>query len=137
MTAHEPGGAPRRRSWRAASAGLIAAGGLLGLSGVAVSAASTHAGGGSLGQTAGTFLLLHAAVVLAVAALVRSLPRPAVLVVAAAVLTLGTIVFSGDLALSGIWGWRPFPPAAPIGGGLLLVGWVTMVAGATSALESA
>lgn len=136
MSAAETGGAARPR-WRAASSVFVSTGGLLGLLGVAVSAASTHVGGGMLGQTAGTFLLLHAAVVLALAALIRSLTRPAVLVVAASVLTLGVIVFSGDLALAGFLDWRPFPPAAPIGGGLMVIGWLTVVIGGLSMREPA
>lgn len=126
MMADAPGDAPQGRPWRRASAGLVSAGGLLGLSGVAVSAAAAHAGGGSLGQTAGTFLLLHAAAVLALAALVRSLARPAVPAVAGLLLTVGVILFSGDLVLAGVWGWRPVPAAAPIGGGLLMAGWIVV-----------
>ena len=118
-----------RRLWRAVSAGLISTGGLLGAAGVAVSAAASHVGGGSLGQTAGTFLLLHAAAVLALAALVRSLDRPTVLAVAGAMLAVGVTLFSADLVASGFWAWRPFPPAAPIGGGLLLIGWILVAVG--------
>lgn len=129
MIAQETGAAPQRRSWQAASAGLVTAGGVLGLAGVVVSAASSHVGGGALAQTAGTFLLLHAAAVLALAALVGSVARPAVLAAAAVTLTAGVILFAGDLVLAGLWGWRPFPPAAPIGGGLLLIGWIAVAAG--------
>lgn len=119
----------RSRPWQAVSAWLIVASGLLGLGGVAVSAASSHAGGGPLGQTAGTFLLLHAAVVLGIASLVTSCPRPAVLAVAGGCLTLGVALFAGDLSLAGLGGLRPFPLAAPIGGGLLLIGWLMVVIG--------
>lgn len=136
MMAQETGAAPQRQAWRAASAGLIAAGGVLGLSGVAVSAASTHAGGGPLGQTAGTFLLIHAAVVLALAALVRSVPRPALLVIAGTVLSAGVVLFAGDLVLSAFWAWRPLPAAAPVGGGLLLIGWIAVAGGGALARNS-
>lgn len=129
MIVERPVATPHRRLWRGVSAGLVSTGGVLGAAGVAVSAAASHAGGGSLGQTAGDFLLLHAAAVLALAALVRSLARPTVLALAAAMLAVGVILFAGDLVASGFWGWRPFPPAAPIGGGLLLVGWVLVAIG--------
>lgn len=125
----DPGPAPRRGLWEAVTAGLVFAGGVLGFFGVAVSAAASHAGGGPLGQTAGTFLLIHAAVVLAIASLVERATRPLMLAAAGACLTLGTGFFAGDLVLAGFWGVRPFPPAAPIGGGLLLVGWLMVAAG--------
>ncbi len=122
-----PDPAPRLRP--AITAGLSSAAGVLGLSGVAVSAAASHAGGGPWGQTAGTFLLLHAAAVLALAGLVAISARPAVLAAAGVCLTLGVGLFAGDLVLAGFWGLRPFPPAAPIGGGLLLVGWLAVAVG--------
>lgn len=125
----DPGSAPRRGLRRAITAGLVSAGGVLGFCGVAVSAAASHIGGSALGQTAGTFLLIHAAAVLAIASLVELATRPVGLVSAGAFLTLGTGLFAGDLVLAGFWDLRPFPPAAPIGGGLLLVGWLMVAAG--------
>lgn len=122
-----PDPAPRFRP--AATAGLAVAGGVLGLSGVAVSAAASHAGGGPLGQTAGTFLLLHAAAVLALAGLAAISARPAVLSAAGACLALGVGLFAGDLVIAGFWGLRLFPAAAPIGGGLLLFGWIAAAVG--------
>ena len=114
---------------RRASAWLVGAGGFLGLAGVAVSAAASHVGGGALAQTAGTFLLLHAAAVLALAGLVLVTGRPMLLAAAGLCLTVGVGLFASDLVLAGVWASRPFPPAAPLGGGLLLIGWLLVVLG--------
>ncbi len=114
---------------------LIAGAGLLGLGGVAVSAAATHAGGGSLASTAGQFCLLHAAVVLALAAALRREGASKGFALAAILLLVGTIVFAADLALAGFTGRRPVPLAAPIGGTLMMAGWVlTAFAGLAEAL---
>ena len=103
---------------------------LMGAGGVALAAASTHAGGGDLGHTASEFLILHAAALLGVAASVRaSAPRRAGrLGIAGAGLALGTLLFSGDLASRAFEGAKLFPFAAPIGGSLTILSWLALAA---------
>jgi uncharacterized membrane protein YgdD (TMEM256/DUF423 family) len=103
---------------------------LMGAAGVAIAAAATHAGGGEMGRTAAYFLILHAAALLGVTACARSfVERPSAafaLLIAAACLGLGTIVFSADLAVLGFSGARLFPMAAPIGGSAMILGWLAL-----------
>jgi uncharacterized membrane protein YgdD (TMEM256/DUF423 family) len=102
----------------------------MGASGVALAAASTHAGGGELGRTAAEFLVLHAAALMGVTAAARSgSPRRARrLFMAGAGLTLGTLLFAGDLAKLAFTGSRAFPFAAPTGGSLMILSWLALAA---------
>jgi len=105
---------------------LLAA--LMGAGGVALAAASTHAGGGDLGRTASEFLILHAAALVGVAANARSAtgPRTMRLIAAGAALALGTLLFAGDLSSRAFAGERLFPFAAPAGGSLMILGWIAL-----------
>ena len=105
---------------------LLAA--LMGAGGVALAAASTHAGGGELGRTASEFLVIHAAALLGVAANARSAAGPRVmrLVAAGAALALGTLLFAGDLSSRAFAGGKLFPFAAPAGGSLMILGWIAL-----------
>ena len=107
---------------------LVAA--LMGAGGVALAAASTHAGGGDLGRTSAQFLILHAAALLGAAALARaSTPRRAGrLLVAGSGLALGTLLFSADLAQRAFAGAKLFPFAAPMGGSLMILSWLALAA---------
>jgi uncharacterized membrane protein YgdD (TMEM256/DUF423 family) len=40
---------------------------------------------------------------------------------------LGTVLFSGSLYALGLGGSVPVPGAAPIGGGLLMIGWAALM----------
>lgn len=100
---------------------LTVAGGLCGAAGVALSAASAHAGGGNTG-TAASFLLMHAGAFLAVG-LARS-SRP--MRIAASVVLVGLVLFAGDLLMRDFAGTRLFPMAAPAGGTLMIVGWIAV-----------
>jgi len=104
---------------------LIAFGGLSGAGGVALSAASAHGGDANL-ATAGTFLLIHAAALLAVGLA----PRGRVMAVGGFVLFAGLAMFAGDLAARHYFGSRLFPMAAPAGGVLLIAGWLIVAASA-------
>jgi uncharacterized membrane protein YgdD (TMEM256/DUF423 family) len=100
---------------------------LMGAGGVALAAASTHAGGGDLGRTASEFLVLHAAALLGVAANARSPgPRMTRLIAAGAALALGTLLFAGDLSSRAFAGERLFPFAAPAGGSLMILAWIAL-----------
>jgi uncharacterized membrane protein YgdD (TMEM256/DUF423 family) len=110
---------------------LAALAGLAGLLGVAVSAAAAHAGGGTSLDTAGRFLLIHAAAMLAVASALRAalLARP-LGTLAGFLMAAGTALFCGDLARRGFQGAALFPMAAPVGGVLLMSGWFMLAAAA-------
>lgn len=99
--------------------------GLLGTAGILVSAAAAHLGGTSVATTGGLFLLLHAAAVLGLAPLAGHADGGRY-VMAGLLLVVGAACFSGDLALAGLYGWRPLPLAAPIGGLLLIAGWLVI-----------
>src|SRR5215211_2412424 len=98
---------------------------LAGLAGVALSAAAAHSPGGPLLDTAARFLLIHAAALLAVAALVGSgSVAPRLGSVAGLVVLFGLALFCGDLVRRAYAGVALFPMAAPAGGLLLMAGWV-------------
>ncbi len=109
---------------------LAAIAALLGAAGVALAAASTHAAGGELGRTASEFLILHAAALLGISAHARTLVKGAgVTLLAGAALALGTVLFSGDLAMRAFEGEKLFPMAAPIGGSLMILSWLALALG--------
>ena len=43
---------------------------------------------------------------------------------------IGVVLFSGDLTSLDLFGRRPFPYAAPIGGTLTIIGWLAVAASA-------
>jgi len=101
---------------------------LMGASGVALAAASTHAGGGELGRTAAEFLVLHAAALMGVTAAARKAsPRRARgLLAAGTALAVGTLLFAGDLTKLAFTATRLFPFAAPTGGSLMILSWIAL-----------
>ena len=103
---------------------------LMGAAGVALAAAATHNGGGEIGQTAAYFLILHAGALLGLTACARAngadAPFARALLLAGACLGLGTIIFSGELAVLAFTGARLIPMAAPIGGSLMILGWLAL-----------
>ncbi|PTE12161.1 DUF423 domain-containing protein [Mesorhizobium helmanticense] len=104
---------------------LVLAGGLSGAAGVALSAAAAHLGGAFVG-TAASFLIMHAPVFLAVGLLGAS----RILRTGSFVLLVGLVLFSGDLLARDFVGSRLFPMSAPIGGTLLIGGWLVIAASA-------
>jgi len=101
--------------------------GLMGLSGVALAAASSHGGDTHFLGNASTMCLAHAPVLLALY-LGHATFRTATL--SALTLGLGTILFAGDLVSRHYLGDRLFPFAAPAGGSLMMLGWLLVAAGA-------
>jgi uncharacterized membrane protein YgdD (TMEM256/DUF423 family) len=92
--------------------------------------------------TAGAALAAHGRVegsFLAIAAAVAFVHAPALLALGlagsglrlralpVALMTLGTLLFSGDLASRALLGGRAFVNAAPTGGSLLILGWLSLV----------
>ena len=103
---------------------LMVVGALLGLLGVALSAAAAHGPGGPNLDTASRFLLFHAPVVLATVALARmDAVHPTTGRIAGWLMVVGLLLFCGDLVSRA---WRDaalFPRAAPTGGFVLMAGW--------------
>lgn len=109
----------------------IACAGLIGAAGVIVAAAGAHTGGGDLARTASEFLLVHAAAILAASGVALAVGRTSAFLVAAlGLLSVGAVLFGGDLALAGLLDWRPMPLAAPTGGLCLIAGWLSLSAAA-------
>jgi len=99
------------------------AAGLMGAAGVALAAAGAHAAGADLLNPASNMLLFHATAVLALA--LGGAPR-LLLAISGSLLALGGVVFSGDLALRALAGVKLFAMAAPLGGMLLIAGWLSI-----------
>ncbi len=110
---------------------LIVAASLAGLLGVALSAAAAHSPGAANLETAARFLLIHAAVLLAIVALafVGAL-HPGIGRVAGWMVVAGLALFCGDLVMRALRGAALFPMAAPIGGFVLMGGWGLIAAAA-------
>ncbi|RWM05958.1 MAG: DUF423 domain-containing protein [Mesorhizobium sp.] len=100
---------------------LVLVGGLVGAAGVALSAAAAHRGGAFTG-TAASFLLMHAPVFLAIGLIGGN----RCLRIASLILLVGLLLFSGDLLARDFLGSRLFPMSAPIGGTLLIAGWLAI-----------
>jgi len=100
---------------------LACVGGLCGAAGVALSAMAAHRGGTFTG-TAASFLLFHAPALLAIGLVGRS----RWLRVGGVVLAVGLAAFCGDLLSRDLLDHRLFPFAAPIGGTLLIAGWLVV-----------
>jgi uncharacterized membrane protein YgdD (TMEM256/DUF423 family) len=98
---------------------------LMGAAGVAFWAMAAHRASGESLVTAAQFLLVHACAVLGLTACRKqALTHGRIAGVASAVLILGTMLFSGDIAARVLAGGRLFPMAAPAGGSLLILGWL-------------
>ena len=106
---------------------LLALAGLLGAAGVASAAGASHGEAGRLFGSIATIALAHAPVLLVLGLLS---PRGRVLRGAALVLSAGTVLFMLDLAARQWLGQGLFPGAAPLGGGLMVLGWLGVAAAA-------
>lgn len=104
---------------------LVLAGGLCGASGVALSAAAAHIGGIFTGTVA-SFLLAHALALLAIGLVGGN----KVLRLGGLGLLAGLVLFCGDLLARDFLSGRLLPFAAPIGGTLLILGWLIVAASA-------
>lgn len=111
---------------------LIVAAAIAGALGVALSAAGAHMPNAERLATAGTMAMAQAPALLAIGLYVAG---NRILTLAGAVIGLGLLLFSGALALHGLTGNAIFAPAAPIGGTLLILGWLG-VAGAAFGRKS-
>lgn len=130
LASHPAGAASRLRHALAIIAGLY------GASGVGLLAAGTHMPAGAWLTTAGTMLLFHAPVLLALRLWPRA-PGAAdraralsaadrIADVAALLLAAGVGLFAGDLVARVFLGQGLFPMAAPTGGTVTMVGWLVL-----------
>ena len=98
---------------------------LMGLAGVALLAAAAHVTGTTNVQTAGQMLLFHAPTVIgATVARKAGLLHDLLARLAISVVILGVALFAADLSRRGFQSEALFPSAAPIGGFLMLGGWL-------------
>lgn len=106
---------------------LVVLAGLSGLMGIAASAAAAHTTGGGNLETAGRYLLLHAAALVGVVALAGTgLVHPTLGRSAGSLFVLGLVLFAGDLSWRVLRGGALLPMAAPTGGILLMLGWALL-----------
>jgi uncharacterized membrane protein YgdD (TMEM256/DUF423 family) len=104
----------------------VAAAGLVGAAGIAAAAAAAHGSEARFLGAASAICLANAPALLVLGIAGRRL-RLGVLGVA--LLTLGTVLFSGDLALRSLIGAGLFPMAAPTGGVLMIIAWLMIALG--------
>lgn len=97
---------------------LLVLAGLMGALGVAAAAAASHGESRNLSALAAMFLA-HAPVMVALGLFGQG----RVLLGAGLVLAGGTLLFGGDLAMREFAGQGVFGGAAPLGGGLMMLGW--------------
>ena len=99
--------------------------GLCGALGTAGAAVAAHGGDPRLVGTAAAVALVHAPAFLALGLLAPG--RIAFPIVPILLLGIGTVLFSGDLAVRAFLAGRLFPSAAPMGGMLLMLGWLSII----------
>lgn len=104
---------------------FVAAAGLLGAAGTAGAAFAAHGGAqANLVAIAAAIAFVHAPALLVLGLApvgslrLRGLPG--------GLMILGTLLFSGDLAMRAVTGSRLFVNAAPIGGTVLILGWLSL-----------
>jgi uncharacterized membrane protein YgdD (TMEM256/DUF423 family) len=107
---------------------ILLAAALLGAAGVALGAFGAHGVASALDakrlgwwETAAHYHMLHAVALLALGA--APLPRPGA---PAALIASGTLVFSGTLYLMALGGPRWLGMVTPLGGMLLIAGWLLL-----------
>ena len=114
----------------------VAAGAILGLLGVAMGAAGTHALEGRLDadaldtlETAVRFQMYHAIALIAVGGL-GSVWESRAVALTCGLLTFGIVVFCGSLYLIALADIGAFGAVAPVGGLSLMAGWGVLALGA-------
>jgi uncharacterized membrane protein YgdD (TMEM256/DUF423 family) len=110
------------------AAALLIFAGLAGAAGVGLAAAGAHGNDMASLTSPAYFLIMHAAVAVAIVAVAVRADHTGVFLLAALVLLVGVTLFSGDIAARTLWGVRLFPMAAPIGGSTMIIGWLVLSA---------
>ncbi len=100
-----------------------------GAAGVTEDAAAAHAIADPLLKLSGDFLIVNAAAVIAIGALALA-GRHRWLLLGATILLAGSFLFCGEISAHVFLGRKFVPLAAPIGGALMIVGWLTAAAAA-------
>lgn len=100
--------------------------GLMGLSGVVSAAAASHGADPRLLGGASAMCLAHAP---ALVALYAAWPAMRTAAVAALLLSAGTALFAADLTVRHVLGHGLFPMSAPLGGVLMMLGWLAVALG--------
>ena len=103
----------------------LGAAGVIGLAGVALSAAAAHAADPRFLAQAGLLCIAHGPALLALAGFPLRLGR-----LSAALMTTGVLLFTADMLMREDAGGALFPRAAPTGGTLIMAGWAAVIAGA-------
>jgi uncharacterized membrane protein YgdD (TMEM256/DUF423 family) len=106
---------------------LLLVAGLLGAAGVAAAAGASHAGDTHILGALALIALTQAPALLALA-LYGGGSR--ILRTGAALIALGAVLFSADLAARHFLGDRLFPMSAPFGGIAMIAGWLALAAAA-------
>ena len=101
--------------------------GLMGLAGVALAAGASHGADPRLLGGASAMCLAHAPIILVLALNMQTLrtSKPAGML-----LSLGTILFAADLVCRHYTSNALFPMSAPIGGMIMMAGWLAIAFGA-------
>lgn len=108
-------------------------GGIVGAAGVALSAAAAHVDASDFVRSAAAIALAHAPllILLALPGTKRVVRLP---VLPALMVTVGVGLFCGDMIARSFFGFSLFKNAAPIGGSLLILAWLTVALLALPAL---
>jgi uncharacterized membrane protein YgdD (TMEM256/DUF423 family) len=110
---------------------LVILAGVMGADGVLLAAASAHQPDATRLAAASSMLLFHATAALAVVALAdRRVIDIRIGITSAFGLVIAAALFAGDLTLRQYAGHGLFPMAAPSGGTLLIVSWLTLAVAA-------
>ena len=121
---------------------VVQAAGILGATGVMAGAFGAHALRSLVDaqaqgwwETAARYQLIHAVVLLALG--VANLPSTRFVGLAARCLIGGILVFSGTLYAMALGGPRMLGAITPIGGSLLIAGWILIVVAASATRQAA
>ena len=110
---------------------LIGLAAIMGADGVILAAAAAHQPDAARLASASSMLLFHALAVLATVALAeRGILHLRIGMAAAWGFVIAAALFAGDLTLRQYAGHSLFPMAAPTGGTLLIVSWLTLAVAA-------
>jgi uncharacterized membrane protein YgdD (TMEM256/DUF423 family) len=110
---------------------LVVLAGVMGADGIILAAASAHQPDAARLAAASSMLLFHATAVLAVVALAeRGVIDVRIGIAAAFGFVVAAALFAGDLTLRQYAGHSLFLMAAPTGGTLLIVSWLTLAVAA-------
>ena len=99
---------------------------MIGAAGVALAAVAAHKVESPALATAANMLMIHAAAVLALAAIALRSENARRWTAVSAIMFSAVALFSGDIALNTLAGWHIFPMAAPTGGSLLIASWLAV-----------